>query len=129
MVNSATYRPSNIGTGFLQTRDVCKARDVIRYATAYTGAAPKVGVRALFSNPTMVKSGKLRAGTGSKLKRWKKGHSSDSNPQTSRFREAAKSRFFSRPTGKLPINVTRGSAASANMELATVSHLTWSRPG
>uniref|UniRef100_A0A8C5N7P1 Ribosomal RNA-processing protein 12-like conserved domain-containing protein n=1 Tax=Gouania willdenowi TaxID=441366 RepID=A0A8C5N7P1_GOUWI len=46
----------------------------------------------------MVKSGKLRSGTGSKLKRWKKGHSSDSNPQTSRYRQAAKSRFFSRPT-------------------------------
>nr|XP_040034063.1 RRP12-like protein [Gasterosteus aculeatus aculeatus] len=53
----------------------------------------------------MVKSGKLRAGTGSKLKRWKKGHSSDSNPQTSRFREAAKSRFFSRPTGKSDLTV------------------------
>ncbi|XP_037534826.1 RRP12-like protein [Nematolebias whitei] len=48
----------------------------------------------------MVKSGKLRSGTGSKLKRWKKGHSSDSNPQTNRFRQAAKSRFFSRPSGK-----------------------------
>uniref|UniRef100_A0A669CRD9 Ribosomal RNA processing 12 homolog n=1 Tax=Oreochromis niloticus TaxID=8128 RepID=A0A669CRD9_ORENI len=36
----------------------------------------------------MVKSGKLRSGTASKLKRWKKGHSSDSNPQTSRFRQA-----------------------------------------
>ncbi|XP_034536984.1 RRP12-like protein [Notolabrus celidotus] len=46
----------------------------------------------------MVKSGKLRSGTGSKLKRWKKGHSSDSNPQTNRFRTAAKSRFFSRPS-------------------------------
>uniref|UniRef100_A0A3Q2Q955 Ribosomal RNA processing 12 homolog n=1 Tax=Fundulus heteroclitus TaxID=8078 RepID=A0A3Q2Q955_FUNHE len=46
----------------------------------------------------MVKSGKLRSGSGAKLKRWKKGHSSDSNPQTSRFRQAAKSRFFSRPS-------------------------------
>ncbi|KAI3363169.1 hypothetical protein L3Q82_011818 [Scortum barcoo] len=53
----------------------------------------------------MVKSGKLRSGTGSKLKRWKKGHSSDSNPQTSRFRQAAKSRFFSRPTGKSDLTV------------------------
>ncbi|KAM7408776.1 hypothetical protein PAMA_002481 [Pampus argenteus] len=48
----------------------------------------------------MVKTGKLRSGSGSKLKRWKKGHSSDSNPQTSRFRQAAKSRFFSRPSEK-----------------------------
>uniref|UniRef100_A0AAY5KQZ3 Ribosomal RNA-processing protein 12-like conserved domain-containing protein n=1 Tax=Esox lucius TaxID=8010 RepID=A0AAY5KQZ3_ESOLU len=47
----------------------------------------------------MVKSGKLKSGASSKLKRWKKGHSSDSNPQTSRFRQAAKSRFFSRPSG------------------------------
>uniref|UniRef100_A0A8P4KKX3 Ribosomal RNA processing 12 homolog n=1 Tax=Dicentrarchus labrax TaxID=13489 RepID=A0A8P4KKX3_DICLA len=53
----------------------------------------------------MVKSGKLRSGTSSKLKRWKKGHSSDSNPQTSRFRQAAKSRFFSRPAGKSDLTV------------------------
>ncbi|KAM3606495.1 uncharacterized protein V6R79_017417 [Siganus canaliculatus] len=53
----------------------------------------------------MVKSGKLRSGTGSKLKRWKKGHSSDSNPETSRFRQAAKSRFFSRPTGNSDLTV------------------------
>ncbi|XP_068597259.1 RRP12-like protein [Brachionichthys hirsutus] len=53
----------------------------------------------------MVKSGKLRSGSGSKLKRWKKGHSSDSNPQTSRHRQAAKSRFFSRPTGKSDLTV------------------------
>ncbi|XP_076021629.1 RRP12-like protein [Genypterus blacodes] len=53
----------------------------------------------------MVKSGKLRSGIGSKLKRWKKGHSSESNPETSRFRQAAKSRFFSRPTGKSDLTV------------------------
>uniref|UniRef100_A0A3Q3MIK7 Ribosomal RNA processing 12 homolog n=1 Tax=Labrus bergylta TaxID=56723 RepID=A0A3Q3MIK7_9LABR len=53
----------------------------------------------------MVKSGKLRSGTGSKLKRWKKGHSSDSNPQTSRFRQAAKSRYFSRPSDKSDLTV------------------------
>ncbi|KAL7383773.1 hypothetical protein ABVT39_017167 [Epinephelus coioides] len=53
----------------------------------------------------MVKSGKLRSGTASKLTRWKKGHSSDSNPQTSRFRQAAKSRFFSRPSGKSDLTV------------------------
>ncbi|XP_051935458.1 RRP12-like protein isoform X1 [Hippocampus zosterae] len=53
----------------------------------------------------MVKSGKLRSGTGSKLKRWKKGRSSDSNPQTSRHRSAAKSRFFSRPSGKSDLTV------------------------
>ncbi|KAM4599996.1 RRP12-like protein [Fundulus diaphanus] len=53
----------------------------------------------------MVKSGKLRSGSGAKLKRWKKGHSSDSNPQTSRFRQAAKSRFFSRPSAKSDLTV------------------------
>uniref|UniRef100_A0A4W3IP71 Ribosomal RNA processing 12 homolog n=1 Tax=Callorhinchus milii TaxID=7868 RepID=A0A4W3IP71_CALMI len=42
----------------------------------------------------MVKAGRLRAGVNRKLKRWRKGHSSDSNPETSRFREAARSRFF-----------------------------------
>ncbi|XP_034040063.1 RRP12-like protein [Thalassophryne amazonica] len=53
----------------------------------------------------MVKTGKLRYGPGSKLKRWKKGHSSDSNPQTNRFRQAAKSRFVSRPTEKSDLTV------------------------
>ncbi|XP_071769461.2 RRP12-like protein [Centroberyx gerrardi] len=53
----------------------------------------------------MVKSGKLKSGAASKVKRWKKGHSSDSNPQTSRFRQAAKSRFFSRPTEKSDLTV------------------------
>ncbi|GAA6107350.1 RRP12-like protein [Tachysurus ichikawai] len=53
----------------------------------------------------MVKSGKLRSGTSQKLKRWKKGHSSDSNPQTSRYRQAARSRFFSRPTEKSDLTV------------------------
>ncbi|KAM7385637.1 hypothetical protein PAMP_001711 [Pampus punctatissimus] len=53
----------------------------------------------------MVKTGKLRSGSGSKLKRWKKGHSSESNPQTSRFRQAAKSRFFSRPSDKSDLTV------------------------
>ncbi|XP_057703940.1 RRP12-like protein [Corythoichthys intestinalis] len=53
----------------------------------------------------MVKKGKIRSGTASKIKRWKKGHSSDSNPQTSRHRHAAKSRFFSRPSGKSDLTV------------------------
>ncbi|KAL0965920.1 hypothetical protein UPYG_G00287910 [Umbra pygmaea] len=53
----------------------------------------------------MVKSGKLKSGASSKLKRWKKGHSSDSNPQTSRFRQAAKSRFFSCSSGKNDLTV------------------------
>ncbi|KAI4877623.1 hypothetical protein NFI96_022980, partial [Prochilodus magdalenae] len=44
-------------------------------------------------------------GTAQKLKRWKKGHSSDSNPQTSRYRQAARSRFFSRPSEKSDLTV------------------------
>jgi len=48
----------------------------------------------------MVKSGKLRSGTAQKVRRWKKGHSSDSNPEACRYRDAAKSRYFSRPSGE-----------------------------
>uniref|UniRef100_A0A4W4E172 Ribosomal RNA-processing protein 12-like conserved domain-containing protein n=1 Tax=Electrophorus electricus TaxID=8005 RepID=A0A4W4E172_ELEEL len=53
----------------------------------------------------MVKSGRLRSGSAQKLKRWKKGHSSDSNPQTSRYRQAARSRFFSRPKEKSDLTI------------------------
>ncbi|XP_077469171.1 RRP12-like protein [Stigmatopora argus] len=53
----------------------------------------------------MAKKGKIRSGTSSKLKRWKKGHSSDSNPQANQHRHAAKSRFFSRPSGKSDLTV------------------------
>ncbi|XP_063048253.1 RRP12-like protein [Engraulis encrasicolus] len=53
----------------------------------------------------MVKTGKLRSGTAQKLKRWKKGHSSDSNPEASRHRQAARSRFFSRPSEKSGLTV------------------------
>ncbi|KAG9341086.1 hypothetical protein JZ751_019840 [Albula glossodonta] len=70
----------------------------------------------------MVKSGKLRSGTAQKLKRWKKGHSSDSNPQASRHRQAAKSRFFSRPTGTLEKEGGLGEACS--MEETALSERT-----
>lgn len=53
----------------------------------------------------MGKTGKLRSGTVGKVKRWKKGHSSESNPQAKRHREAARSRFFSRPSGKSDLTV------------------------
>ncbi|KAM4703390.1 RRP12-like protein [Rhinophrynus dorsalis] len=53
----------------------------------------------------MGKMGKLRSGVAGKLKRWKKGHSSDSNPEARRHREAARSRFFSRPSGKSDLTV------------------------
>uniref|UniRef100_A0A8C5MNI8 RRP12-like protein n=1 Tax=Leptobrachium leishanense TaxID=445787 RepID=A0A8C5MNI8_9ANUR len=53
----------------------------------------------------MGKSGKLRSGAAGKVKRWKKGHSSGSNPEARRHREAARSRFFSRPSGKSDLTV------------------------
>ncbi|MEJ1276383.1 RRP12-like protein isoform X1 [Cricetulus griseus] len=53
----------------------------------------------------MGRSGKLHSGVSAKLKRWKKGHSSDSNPATCRHRQAARSRFFSRPSGKSDLTV------------------------
>uniref|UniRef100_A0A8C8Z1J9 Ribosomal RNA processing 12 homolog n=1 Tax=Prolemur simus TaxID=1328070 RepID=A0A8C8Z1J9_PROSS len=48
----------------------------------------------------MGRSGKLPSGVSAKLKRWKKGHSSDSNPAICRHRQAARSCFFSRPSGR-----------------------------
>ncbi|XP_069317067.1 RRP12-like protein isoform X2 [Eulemur rufifrons] len=53
----------------------------------------------------MGRSGKLPSGVSAKLKRWKKGHSSDSNPAICRHRQAARSRFFSRPSGKSDLTV------------------------
>ncbi|CAO2585490.1 RRP12-like protein [Lemmus lemmus] len=53
----------------------------------------------------MGRTGKLPSGVSGKLKRWKKGHSSDSNPVTCRHRQAARSRFFSRPSGKSDLTV------------------------
>ncbi|KAM7227720.1 hypothetical protein CapIbe_021417 [Capra ibex] len=53
----------------------------------------------------MGRSGKLPSGVSAKLKRWKKGHSSDSNPVICRHRQAARSRFFSRPSGKSDLTV------------------------
>lgn len=48
----------------------------------------------------MARSGRLRSGAAAKLKRWRKGHSSDCNPETRQHRLAARSRFCSRPTGE-----------------------------
>ncbi|XP_030664824.1 RRP12-like protein isoform X1 [Nomascus leucogenys] len=53
----------------------------------------------------MGRSGKLPSGVSAKLKRWKKGHSSDSNPAICRYRQAARSRFFSRPSGRSDLTV------------------------
>ncbi|NXM66302.1 RRP12 protein, partial [Serilophus lunatus] len=48
---------------------------------------------------------RLRSGTAAKLKRWRKGHSSDCNPETRQHRLAARSRFFSRPAEKSNLTV------------------------
>lgn len=48
----------------------------------------------------MARSGRLRSGAAAKLKRWRKGHSSDCNPETRQHRLAARSRFCSRPAGE-----------------------------
>uniref|UniRef100_UPI00358EC982 RRP12-like protein n=1 Tax=Myxine glutinosa TaxID=7769 RepID=UPI00358EC982 len=48
----------------------------------------------------MVRAGRLRSSTKIKLKRWKKGQSSSSNPESNKFRTKARSRFFSAPTGQ-----------------------------
>ncbi|XP_045217232.2 RRP12-like protein isoform X2 [Macaca fascicularis] len=53
----------------------------------------------------MGRSGRLPSGVSAKLKRWKKGHSSDSNPAICRHRQAARSRFFSRPSGRSDLTV------------------------
>lgn len=49
---------------------------------------------------SMARSGRLRSGAAAKLKRWRKGHSSDCNPETRQHRLAARSRFYSRPAGE-----------------------------
>ncbi|XP_062352390.1 RRP12-like protein isoform X2 [Cinclus cinclus] len=53
----------------------------------------------------MARSGRLRSGAAAKLKRWRKGHSSDSNPETRQHRLAARSRFCSRPAEKSNLTV------------------------
>ncbi|XP_074014965.1 RRP12-like protein isoform X1 [Numenius arquata] len=53
----------------------------------------------------MARSGRLRSGAAAKLKRWRKGHSSDCNPETRQHRLAARSRFYSRPAEKSNLTV------------------------
>ncbi|XP_040983290.1 RRP12-like protein isoform X1 [Aquila chrysaetos chrysaetos] len=53
----------------------------------------------------MARSGRLRSGAGAKLKRWRKGHSSDCNPETRQHRLAARSRFCSRPAERSNLTV------------------------
>uniref|UniRef100_A0A8C3CN82 Ribosomal RNA processing 12 homolog n=1 Tax=Cairina moschata TaxID=8855 RepID=A0A8C3CN82_CAIMO len=53
----------------------------------------------------MARCGRLRPGAAAKLRRWRKGHSSDCNPDTRRHRLAARSRFCSRPDEKSRLTV------------------------
>ncbi|KAM9232142.1 RRP12-like protein [Leptosomus discolor] len=53
----------------------------------------------------MARSGRLRSGAAAKLKRWRKGHSSDCNPETRQHRLAARNRFCSRPAEKSNLTV------------------------
>uniref|UniRef100_UPI00398F0076 RRP12-like protein n=1 Tax=Pristiophorus japonicus TaxID=55135 RepID=UPI00398F0076 len=53
----------------------------------------------------MVRAGRLRAGQKQNVNRWRKGHSSESNPESRRHREAARSRFFSKAPGKSDLTV------------------------
>lgn len=55
---------------------------------------------ARVAGSSMARSGRLRSGAAAKLKRWRKGHSSDCNPETRQHRLAARSRFCSRPAGE-----------------------------
>ncbi|KAL2302898.1 hypothetical protein Nmel_010351 [Mimus melanotis] len=64
-----------------------------------------VGAAARGAGASMARSGRLRSGAAAKLKRWRKGHSSDSNPETRQHRLAARSRFCSRPTEKSNLTV------------------------
>ncbi|XP_068544353.1 RRP12-like protein [Anas acuta] len=54
---------------------------------------------------SMARCGRLRPGAAAKLRRWRKGHSSDCNPDTRRHRLAARSRFCSRPDEKSRLTV------------------------
>lgn len=65
-------------------------------------AEARRGGAARGAGASMARCGRLRAGTAAKLRRWRKGHSSDCNPETRRHRLAARSRFYSRPTGERP---------------------------
>ncbi|XP_039261626.2 RRP12-like protein [Styela clava] len=55
----------------------------------------------------MVKAGKLKGGNKGKLKRWRKGQSSSSNPDVKKYREKARSKFFHlHPTSKSNTGLT-----------------------
>ena len=51
----------------------------------------------------MVSKTKIKTKHRAKGKRWKKGQSSTSNPEKSKYREAAKNRFFNKIEGKVCI--------------------------
>uniref|UniRef100_A0A8D0H602 Ribosomal RNA processing 12 homolog n=1 Tax=Sphenodon punctatus TaxID=8508 RepID=A0A8D0H602_SPHPU len=53
----------------------------------------------------MGRAGQLRSGSAAKLKRWRKGHSSDCNPESRGHRLAARGRFFAPSAGKSDLTV------------------------
>ncbi|NXT73283.1 RRP12 protein, partial [Zapornia atra] len=68
---------------------------------------------------------RFRSGAAAKLKRWRKGHSSDCNPEPRQHRLAARSRFCSRPAEKSNLTVD---AVKLHNELQSGS-LRLARPG
>ncbi|KAM6090723.1 LOW QUALITY PROTEIN: RRP12-like protein [Theristicus caerulescens] len=74
-------------------------------AGAGSGSGERRGATARGAGSSMARSGRLRSGAAGKLKRWRKGHSSDCNPETRQHRLAARSRFCSRPAEKSNLTV------------------------
>ncbi|XP_061228446.1 RRP12-like protein [Neopsephotus bourkii] len=74
-------------------------------AGAGSGRGGVRGAAARGAGCSMARGGRLRSGAAAKLKRWRKGHSSDSNPETRQHRLAARSRFCSRPAEKSNLTV------------------------
>ncbi|XP_062466432.1 RRP12-like protein [Pezoporus occidentalis] len=74
-------------------------------AGAGSGRGCVRGAAARGAGCSMARGGRLRSGAAAKLKRWRKGHSSDSNPETRQHRLAARSRFCSRPAEKSNLTV------------------------
>ncbi|KAH0623825.1 hypothetical protein JD844_006974 [Phrynosoma platyrhinos] len=74
----------------------------------------------------MGRSGKLRSGSAGKLKRWKKGQSSQSNPEIRRHRQAARGRLLAPRTENSNLTVD---ALKLHNELQSSGPLTTTRDG
>ncbi|XP_060624215.2 RRP12-like protein [Anolis sagrei] len=75
---------------------------------------------------SMGRSGKLKSGSAGKLKRWRKGHSSDSNPEIRRHRQAARGRLLAPRSENSNLTVD---ALKLHNELQSLRPLTTSRDG